>query len=128
MNHYNLTTGGVLSGYASSFTKHMKIAASIFGIGYIGKGGGTLAALVAAVSWYFLPYNTFSQFLITAAVVVLGILSGNVVEKQPLKEEQYEFSRKNLTLEKVLHLDLFLCLIHQDNKIAIQYRLSKYPV
>lgn len=66
-----------------------KITGSVGGIGYVGKGGGTLAALVAALLLYgvtFTHAGASSSFrllwlpLITIALTVLGIWSGNGVE------------------------------------------------
>ncbi|MBL7712556.1 MAG: phosphatidylglycerophosphatase A [Chitinophagaceae bacterium] len=58
----------------------MKTIASIFGIGYIGKGGGTVAALAAAVLWYFVQPNIGQQLILVILSVVLGVWSGNKVE------------------------------------------------
>jgi phosphatidylglycerophosphatase A len=66
-----------------------KIIGSVGGIGYVGKGGGTLAALVAALLLYgvtFTHAGSTSSFrllwlpLVTLALTVLGIWSGNGVE------------------------------------------------
>lgn len=63
----------------------MKIIASIFGIGYIRKGGGTVAAAFAVLIWWLLFKNDGTQFalqvLLTFLVTALGIWAGNVVEK-----------------------------------------------
>jgi len=62
----------------------MKLIASIFGIGYIRKGGGTVAAAFAVLAWWLL-FRSHSmpvlQFLLTLATVLLGIWAGNIVEK-----------------------------------------------
>ncbi|HTN16354.1 MAG TPA: phosphatidylglycerophosphatase A [Chitinophagaceae bacterium] len=58
----------------------MKIIASIFGIGYIGKGGGTVAAVAAALLWYFLQPNIGQQLILVIITLVLGVWSGNKVE------------------------------------------------
>jgi phosphatidylglycerophosphatase A len=61
-----------------------KITSTSFGIGYIGKGAGTAAAVATCLIWYalasgqtgnFIPALTFTLF-----VIALGIWSGNVVE------------------------------------------------
>jgi Phosphatidylglycerophosphatase A and related proteins len=61
-----------------------KLAATVFGIGYLGKGVGTVAAFFAAVCWYFLFRDTNPQLvtslLLTLAVIALGVWSGNKVE------------------------------------------------
>lgn len=61
-----------------------KLIATSLGIGYIGKGGGTVAAAVAALVWYLVlagsnPAN-FWPLLITVAITLLGIWSGTKVE------------------------------------------------
>jgi len=61
---------------------------SVGGIGYVGKGGGTLAAAVCAVFLYgayvWAPGSAGLRYvylpLITVALTVLGIWSGNGVE------------------------------------------------
>jgi len=60
-----------------------KITATVFGIGYVGKGAGTVAALVCCVCWYFAwsgNYNALHSVVITGLIIALGIWSGNVVE------------------------------------------------
>ncbi|MDA3613883.1 phosphatidylglycerophosphatase A family protein [Polluticaenibacter yanchengensis] len=59
-----------------------KIYASVFGVGYI-KGGGSIAALITCIIWYYFiaDFNRAVQVAIFALVSVLGILSGNAVEK-----------------------------------------------
>ncbi|PZF73914.1 phosphatidylglycerophosphatase A family protein [Taibaiella soli] len=61
-----------------------KVISSVFGIGYIGKGGGTVAAIAACIAWYFLHaggYTVMQQVIISIVICLLGIWSGNVVEK-----------------------------------------------
>jgi len=65
----------------------MKIIASVFGIGYIRKGGGTVAAAFAVLIWWLLFRNIsanrfFLEAGITAAVTILGIWVGNKVEPE----------------------------------------------
>ncbi|TSJ39308.1 phosphatidylglycerophosphatase A [Mucilaginibacter corticis] len=60
-----------------------KLAATVFGIGYLGKGVGTIAAFFACVCWYLLWHNNamiMPAILLTAIVTALGIWSGNKVE------------------------------------------------
>ena len=62
----------------------MKIIASIFGIGYIRKGGGTVAAAFAVLVWWLLFHNYGTEFAIQGLLIVLvtalGIWAGNKVE------------------------------------------------
>lgn len=60
-----------------------KLAATVFGIGYLGKGVGTIAAFFACIVWYLLfrgTYPIYYPVLLTIAVTALGIWSGNKVE------------------------------------------------
>ena len=60
-----------------------KLAATVFGIGYLGKGVGTIAAFFACTIWYLLWHNNHmagAALLLTIAIIVLGIWSGNKVE------------------------------------------------
>lgn len=70
------------STFCATFPLHtMKIIASIFGIGYIGKGGGTVAAIAAALLWYCLQLNIGQQIILVIVTMILGVWAGNVVEK-----------------------------------------------
>jgi len=64
----------------------MKIIASIFGIGYIRKGGGTVAAAFAVLIWWLLFRNLQSsyalQLAVTVLVTALGVWAGNRVEPE----------------------------------------------
>lgn len=57
--------------------------ASCLGIGYI-KGGGTVAALVSCLIWYFLQqdgsFHTIEMIALTASVIAIGIWSANMVD------------------------------------------------
>ena len=63
----------------------MKLIASIFGIGYIRKGGGTVAAAFAVLVWWLLFRQQETQYLVqvllTLLVTALGVWAGNIVEK-----------------------------------------------
>lgn len=61
----------------------IKLIASIGGIGYI-KGGGSIAAAVWCLVWYFLQaydQNITFQILSFSLITILGIGVGNIVEK-----------------------------------------------
>ncbi|MGZ3752432.1 MAG: phosphatidylglycerophosphatase A family protein [Mucilaginibacter sp.] len=61
-----------------------KLISTSLGIGYIGKGAGTVAAVVCCICWYFAGaggYNPLFAIFITAAIILSGIWSGNVVSK-----------------------------------------------
>ncbi len=62
-----------------------QLVSSGLGIGYIGKGGGTIAALAACLAWYGIILGggaSMEQWLpvITVIVTGLGIWSANAVE------------------------------------------------
>lgn len=68
-----------------------KLISSVFGIGYIGKGGGTVAAVAACIAWYLLHAGGYSlplQFAIILVVFALGVWTGNVVEKDWGKDDK----------------------------------------
>ena len=63
--------------------KFYKIVASVFGIGYVGKGGGTIAAIFYCIIWLLLPAgytNTFWQVIITIFIILIGIWCSNHVD------------------------------------------------
>ncbi|HTJ12269.1 MAG TPA: phosphatidylglycerophosphatase A [Dinghuibacter sp.] len=59
---------------------------SVAGIGYVGKGGGTLAAAVAALPLLLLTNNDAVRWIwlpiVTVVLTILGIWSGNGVEAE----------------------------------------------
>ena len=61
-----------------------KLISTVFGIGYVSKGGGTIAALVCCVIWYLLRIDGYatSTLVATMLVLVVGIWSANVVEQE----------------------------------------------
>ncbi|MDB5023385.1 MAG: phosphatidylglycerophosphatase [Mucilaginibacter sp.] len=61
-----------------------KLISTSLGIGYIGKGGGTAAAVACCICWYFAwaaGYQLVPSLIITAAITLLGIWSSNAVSK-----------------------------------------------
>ncbi|GAB3900383.1 phosphatidylglycerophosphatase A family protein [Spirosoma agri] len=62
-----------------------KLLATGLGIGYIRKGGGTVASVVCCGIWYLaqgMNYPVFAPVLITLVVLMIGIWSATVVEQQ----------------------------------------------
>ena|SRR6187402_3846348 len=60
-----------------------KLTATVFGIGYIGKGSGTVAAIACCICWYMAwagNYPGHIAVIITALIIAIGIWSGNKVE------------------------------------------------
>lgn len=61
-----------------------KIIASVGGIGYVSKGGGTIAAFVYCSIWFLLPASYVEkdwQVLITLIIIGIGVWSSNVVDR-----------------------------------------------
>ena len=59
-----------------------KLTSTSLGIGYIGKGAGTVAAVACSVCWYFAyrnGYQPIPALIITLLITLLGIWSSNVV-------------------------------------------------
>lgn len=78
-----------MSAFSRFFLYMAKIISSFFGIGFIKKGGGTVAALVAALVWYFIAvksgavYGSGGIWLQASVLIILfaaGVWSGNIVE------------------------------------------------
>ncbi|MFD2935756.1 phosphatidylglycerophosphatase A family protein [Spirosoma flavum] len=67
-----------------------KLIATGLGIGYIPKGGGTVASVVCCGIWYLVQpdavqpggYLFFAPLLITVIITTVGIWSATVVEQQ----------------------------------------------
>jgi phosphatidylglycerophosphatase A len=50
------------------------------GIGFLVKGGGTAAAVVFCIAWYFFPMGYANQVLLLAVLLVAGIWSASKME------------------------------------------------
>ena len=61
-----------------------KIISTSFGIGYIGKGAGTYAAIFTCILWYLFlsgePIPYYLPIIFTALITLLGIKTANEVE------------------------------------------------
>lgn len=63
--------------------KLQKLIATVCGIGYVGKGNGTIAAAVCCILWILIPasyFTIYKQVLLIIAISVLGVWSGNAVD------------------------------------------------
>jgi len=58
-----------------------KALASVSGIGYIGRGGGTVAAVAACLPWYAAAPGITAQALLIVAVTAIGVYAGGKVER-----------------------------------------------
>ena len=59
-----------------------KLISTSLGIGYIGKGAGTVAAVACSICWYLAwqhGYQLVPSLIITAVITLLGIWSSGVV-------------------------------------------------
>ncbi len=57
-----------------------KMIASVAGIGYVGKGGGTVAAIFYCIIWWLLPVGllyTGWQAVIVLMITILGLWTSN---------------------------------------------------
>ena len=62
-----------------------KLIATCFGIGYIGKGGGTVAAIVCCMAWYLVQVQVaglhfLGQLLVTLFIIITGIWSATKLD------------------------------------------------
>ena len=61
-----------------------KLISTSLGIGYIGKGAGTVAAVACCVCWYLAwasGYNPVAAMVITLVITLIGVWSSSVVSK-----------------------------------------------
>lgn len=61
-----------------------KLISTCLGIGYIGKGAGTVAAVACCICWYLAwasGYQLIPSLIVTAIVTLVGIWSSDVVAK-----------------------------------------------
>ncbi len=59
-----------------------KLVATALGIGYVGKGGGTIAAVVLCLLWILIPAsNNYWQAITTILVCAAGVWTGNIVDE-----------------------------------------------
>jgi phosphatidylglycerophosphatase A len=69
-----------------------KLIATSLGIGYIGKGAGTVAAVACCICWYFAWAGGYppviAAVIITAAITFIGVWAGNMVEPLWGKDHQ----------------------------------------
>lgn len=63
--------------------KFHKIVATVGGIGYIGKGGGSVAAIVCCFIWFLIPPNIHIglwEVILTIMVCIFGTWSATMVD------------------------------------------------
>ncbi|WP_018622718.1 phosphatidylglycerophosphatase A family protein [Spirosoma luteum] len=99
-----------------------KLIASVFGVGYIRKGGGTVASILCCAVWYLaLPglappgaYSFYGPLLITLLITGLGVWSATAVEHQWGKDSY------RVVIDEVagMCLSLLLIPIHAGSLLA----------
>jgi phosphatidylglycerophosphatase A len=62
--------------------------ASFCGIGYLGKGSGTVASLLTCLIWYLLKPEIAIQITIVLVITLIGIYSSFLVETEWGKDNQ----------------------------------------
>lgn len=67
-----------------------KLVSTVLGIGYIGRGGGSVAAMVCCFCWWMMvdAQNHLLQIILTSIIILLGIWSAGEVEKIWGKDNQ----------------------------------------
>ena len=69
-----------------------ELAATSLGIGYIGKGAGTVAAVACCICWYLAWAGGYPpailSVVITVVITLLGVWAGNKVEPRWGKDHQ----------------------------------------
>ena len=61
-----------------------KLISTSLGIGYIGKGAGTVAAVACCICWYLAwasGFNPVTTIVITIVITLIGVWSSTVVSK-----------------------------------------------
>ncbi len=94
--------------------KTYKYIASVLGIGYVPKGGGTVAALLALAIWYwFIPLNFWIQIPIVIGLFFLGVFVSDKLEAQWGKDSG------KIVLDEVLGMLIAVLLLPKTPLFAI---------
>ena len=65
--------------------KFHALVASVLGIGYVGKGGGTVAAVMYCIIWFLLPAGydkSYWQVIITILIIAAGTWSAGILDSK----------------------------------------------
>ncbi len=72
--------------------KLYKFISSGLGIGYIGRGGGTVMAIVCCMCWYLAlagrDEHHYRSLFVTVAITIIGIYTGTKVEQDWGKDDK----------------------------------------
>ncbi len=86
-----------------------RLISTCLGIGYTPKGGGTLAAIVCCIAWYFAWRGGNEHFwmeaLVTVAITAIGVYSAGKMEQFWGKD------RYRIVIDEVAGICLSLCFV-----------------
>jgi phosphatidylglycerophosphatase A len=107
--------------HATSRTAWAWVTGTFFGIGMIGKGGGTVASIVTVAIWWALARSSITAQSLTIVMVVLavfttliGIPAGTIVARELGKKDPSE-----VVIDEVAGQSIALIAIPLDWKYAI---------
>ncbi len=117
-----------------------KLVASFFGIGYFGKGSGTIAAIIFCIIWYLMPawyVSSAWQVWVTFLIICIGTWSSGKVDiiwgKDSSRVVIDEVAGMAISLLFVPHNIYFLCgalLLFRFFDIVKPFyirKMEKYP-
>jgi phosphatidylglycerophosphatase A len=93
-----------------------KIVSTCFGIGYLQKGAGTLAALLVSAAWLLLPVggmNIIVHILAVVLILAAGIWSAAKVEKE------WGHDSNRIVVDEVLGMAISLVMIPVNWKYVL---------
>jgi len=89
------------------------IIATAGGIGFLVKGGGTAAAVVFCIAWYFFPMGYVYQALLLAVLLVAGIWSASKMEAV------WEHDSNKIVIDEVAGMMITLAFLPQKGVYII---------
>ena len=96
--------------------KLYKIVTTVFGIGYIAKGGGTIAAIFYCIIWLLLPAGfsqSIWQVIITILIIFTGVWCSNYVDAIWGKDSS------KVVIDEVAGMAISLLFVPQNYKYVI---------
>ena len=98
-----------------------RLIATVFGIGYTPKGGGTVAAGVCCVAWWLIWHRQtcfLSQLLVTIVLFAGGVWSAGEMERKWGKDNY------RIVIDEVAGMSLGLCFV----PVTWQYMLAGFAL
>ena len=89
------------------------IIATAGGIGFLLKGGGTAAAVVFCIAWYFFPIGYVYQALLLAVLLVAGTWSASIMETV------WEHDSNKIVIDEVAGMMITLAFLPQKGVYII---------